>query len=579
MSQQIITSLIAIALVYVLVFLPRFNQWPGDYAGSFSGPPAAYINSLTFLFFSAAYLSTFIFLGFALSQIPNFHQFYSPVLPQAMQDFDFEALDNQFALALILLVTSLSIPVVDRTDGHWRSFLLNLARIPREAMTLKTEILDCINGIDHTRAYTHHLANNPRAAQQSAFWARCLEDPEAPAHELATRTVSGLYLIDQIRELSPRAQDLEDLAMLEKRLREIATLLPTLVGHSDELSAAPYQDELDRELSRLTEIFSCYAVKKYPSPTKRHMALNEAGFPVRKPRTGISGLVLPVLLTGAGLLACCAVVTMLGLALFDATGLPGPPTWFEVERIYRWTLGAWLSFVMAFAFAIFFNEILEPSLGPRSMLAYLLAFVFATLGSCVFFLVSRQAFSPSYIWLAINFGLLSAVTIATLRREVSSHWQALMLATRLALLYGVASLGLQILVHLHFSDWASNTANIVTVAAFGFFRGAVIGFFVAYVFVEFARAQQQSDRRHSRRFPIGKKMKLALHGEQIPIYLKDLSDEGALMKTYNQSVNVGDDVALNLGRRSPRRGRVRWRHGDLAGICFDHPEPGLGSAT
>lgn len=51
---------------------------------------------------------------------------------------------------------------------------------------------------------------------------------------------------------------------------------------------------------------------------------------------------------------------MLGLVLFDAMNLPGPERWFEMSRVYAWTSGAWISFVMAFGFGIFFNEILEP---------------------------------------------------------------------------------------------------------------------------------------------------------------------------------------------------------------------------
>ena len=122
MDQQLITNLVVVGLVYLLVFLPRFNQWPVDYGGSFSGRPSGYINDLTFLFFSLTYLATFIFLGFALSQVPNIHQYFPLIFGPGGQGqpIDLTLLNSNFAIAVVMLVTALSIPIVDRADSHWR---------------------------------------------------------------------------------------------------------------------------------------------------------------------------------------------------------------------------------------------------------------------------------------------------------------------------------------------------------------------------------------------------------------------------------------------------------------------------
>ncbi|WP_328189752.1 PilZ domain-containing protein [Marinobacter sp. OP 3.4] len=586
MDQQLITNLVVVGLVYLLVFLPRFNQWPADYGGSFSGRPSGYINDLTFLFFSLTYLATFIFLGFALSQIPNIQQYFPLIFGPGGQGqpIDPTILNSNFAIAVVMLVTALSIPIVDRADSRWRGYLLNLARIPREALALRAAIIDSIDGLDHSRIYTSNLSGDVRQTEQAAFWDRCLNEPDTDANELATRTLSGLYIIEQIRDLSPKSQDLEYLANQEKRFKEIATIIPTLGNSGNELSPAPYRDELDMELARLAEIYACYTVKKQPNATQRYRALNEAGFPVSRPKEQNGKLIMPVLLTGSVLLACCAVVTMLGLVLFDVTGFPGPPgRWFTMERIYDWTSGSWFSFVMAFGFGIFFNEILEPTLGRRSLMAYLLAFVFSTLSACAFFLFARETFQPHYLWLAINFGLLSAVTIATLKRTVSDQSEVLRLSMRLAVYYGLASVIFSVLVHLHAGvhaeEWTITPGSIATAAVFGLFRGAVIGFFVAYVFIEFGRVQQNSDRRRAERTHVGRRLKVALRDAQIPAYLKNLSDDGALLKVFSRSVSVGDEISLTVGSQRPQTGSIQWIEGNLAGVRFEHDHHSLSRAA
>lgn len=577
--DQLVTNLVVVGLAYLLVFLPRFNQWPADYGGGFSGHPSGYINDLTFLFFSLAYLATFVFLGFALSQIPNFHKFYPSIFSPDHPILDPALLNSNFAIALIMLVTALSIPLVDRADSRWRGFLLNLARIPREALAIKSAIIDSLDGLDHDRIYTHNLSGDFRQTEQAQFWERCLGDPGMETNKLAIRTLSGLYLIEQIRETSPKSQDLEYLANQEKRFREISAIIPTLSNAGNDLSAAPYQDELDQELTRLTEIYACYTVKKYANVAQRYDVLNRAGFSVSRPPEQNGKLFMPVLLTGTVLLACCAVVTMLGLALFDAMGLPGPPRWFEMERVYAWTSGAWISCVMAFGFGIFFNEILEPTLGSRSLMAYMLAFIFSTLSACAFFLFARNEFHPHYLWLSINFGLLSAITIATLKRKISASSQVLRLSLRLSLYYGVVSMVFSTLVHLDAGNWTFVPVNAATAAAFGLFRGAVIGFFVAYVFIEFGRVQQKSDRRHAERAHVGRRLKIAFRDTQIPAYLKNLSDEGALLKLFGRSVSVGDELSFRLGREQPQVGSVQWIQGNLAGIRFHHGPHPLGRAA
>ena len=159
--------------------------------------------------------------------------------------------------------------------------------------------------------------------------------------------------------------------------------------------------------------------------------------------------------------------------------------------------------------------------------------------------------------------------MATQKRQVAGQSESLRLANRLALYYGLASIVFSILVHLHAGNRAFDPGNAATAGAFGLFRGWVIGFFVAYVFLEFGRVHQQSDRRLRERVHMGRKLILACGGAQVPAYLKNLSDSGALVKVFSRTLAVGDELILTLGRNRSSKGVVQWVQGNLAGLRFE----------
>ena len=569
MNGIVILNLVAIVLVYWLVFLPRFNKWPKGYAATIKGHPFGYIDDMTFVLFSLAYLSTYLLFAFAFSQIPNFTSLI-PVLGQTtVGGLDLSALNSNFTVALVALTAAINIPVIDRTDSRWRSYLLNIARIPREAIVLKTSVLDSLDGLDHHRAYRDYLAGAPVDQDDEAFWRQCIDESRSGLHTPAIHTLSGLHLAHRILELDPKHQDIEYLVEARKRLKEIATILPTLTRPESDLTPESYNEELAGELTALAELYACYVVKKYRHTEERYHQVRNDGFPIARQPPKETNPFVPIVLGGVVLFACCALLSLAGLHFYDAMQVPREDLpWYTRERFYQWTIGSWVSFVMAFGFGIFFNKVLETYYGKDSAISYLLALVFATLGACFFFILARDEFRPHFLWLTVNFGLLSVVTIASLNCRVDDKRASVRKALRYGLYYGLVSMVFSTLLQLHAAGFHYQTSNSVAAATFGLLRGYVIGFFVAYLFIEFNRVQTVADSRVIERLQAGKKVTVGWHGTRVPGYLENLSQDGAQLKIDSSPVSVGDELGLELADGLSRKGLVRWTRGNLAGIRF-----------
>lgn len=574
-------NVIAIVLVYVLIFHPRFNQWPKGYASNVKGKPSAYIDPPTFIFFSIAYMATFVFFAFALSQLPNFKSLI-PILDSASGvSFDLKQLGTNFTIALVAITILINNPRVAQADGKWRSYLLNVARIPRQALVLKNSIYNSLNSLDHHWAYrTYLMGDHIGDIDNDRLWNRYIDDQDHDLHGLAINTLSGFHLIELIRDLDPKHEDLEYLFAAQRRLEEIATIIPSLGLQKADLKPEKYAGELQTQLKYLSETYACNLVQKYRNPDARYNRLKTSGLSVPQEFEQEPRLVAPVVINGLFLLGCCALLSLVGLHLYDALNLPRPdPPWFTVDRLSAWTSGSWVSFIMAFGFGIFFAKILEKSLDKQSPIAYLLAFIFSTLGACFFFLVARNEFKPHFVWLTINFGLLSTVTIASLENNITDKRLAIRTALRRGAWYGLASMVLSALLQLHAADWNFVPKNTVTAGAFGLLRGTIIGFFVSYVFIEFDRVQRRSDRRLSERVQVGRKVKVGWKDTEIPAYLENFSDQGAQLKVFNPSVAIGDELGLELGRGKIISGFIQWMDGNLAGVRFKPDSHAMRGAT
>lgn len=570
MDGAMLLNVFAITVVYFLVFMPRFNKWPKGYANTIYGSPFGYIDSMTFILFSLAYLSTYLLFAFAFSQIPNFRSLI-PMLDQASGNtFDLNALNTNFTIALVALTAAINIPIIDRTDSRWRSYLLDIARIPREALILKTSIVDSINNIDHLQAYQDYIASEHIYNDDTEFWQGCIADYRSEVHSLAIRTISGLHLISKILDLDPKHQDIEYLSHTKRRLKELSTIIPRLTRSENDLTPGSYDKELYKEIEKLSETYACYVVKKYSSTDDRYRKVRDDGFPIAKQPPKESSPLVPIILGATVLFVFCALLTLVGLHYYDAMGLPRADLpWFTKERFYQWTTGSWVSFAMAFGFGIFFNKILDVYYGSNSAMTYLLAFIFSTLGACFFFIIARDEFKPHFIWLTINFGLLSSVTIASINKAVTDKNTSIRTALKFGFYYGMASTVFSAALQLHAADLRFVMSYTATAATYGLLRGFVIGFFVAYLFIEFNRVQTVADRRLRKRLQAGDKVKVGWHGIEVPAYLENLSNEGAQLKIFSSSVSVGDELGLELAGGKTRRGFVQWMRGNLAGIRFE----------
>lgn len=584
MSNHLVVGIILSAGLFLLVLLPRFNRWPEHEIGQYSGKPRDYISDSKYIVYSLAYLATFLVFALSLSQIENIQVLFetSPIgdgIGQAVVQLLGE---NSFAAALILLVALLAVPAVDRVDERWRGFLLELARVPREALELKNQLMDSLGVLEFRHSSMDKVLERLRQFGHQSFWEQVAGEDVAPtrAEKLERSVLTALYLVSLNKRLEPSLVDVQDLSRVESRLLELAAVVPSLGREGSTITTHEYQAEVDRQNQLLTEMLARYSIKRCPDRTRRYAELQSYGFHLDYVDRQGSEIEQPVILSAVGLLASCFVITMLGLVFFDLVGVsrsPGAEAWFEQGRIVGWAVGGWVSFAIAIGFGVFFNEILRDRLGQRSLAAYLLAFMFSTLGSCIFFMISRvDRFSPPFLWLAVFFGLLSAVTIASLHRGYRDHRLVVSKAGQLAAVYGLVSMVLQVLVHLSFRSFDTTVTNILAFALFGLVRGAAIAFLVAYLFLEFGRVYALHSKRKWPRVRFGRKVEGELEGARTAMYVKDISEQGALcrMPSVNEP-HEGDRVRLRFDF-ADLKGHVIWARHHLARVRFNQDDPNLG---
>lgn len=578
MNEQLFVGIVVSAFLFLVVLLPRFNRWPEHETGSYKGKPWEYLSNGRCALYSICYLATFGFFALALSQLANFAEFIQNSSGDDAMGLALQLLgNNTFAAALVFLVVLLPAPWMNRLDERWRSFLLQLARVPKDALDLKNQLLDNLGELEFDRSRTEKLLGRLRPLGREGFWDKAISSGKGPGN-LEYDVLIGLYLVSLVRNLRPTPVDTEDLSARETRLLEIAAVIPS-IENEPASGAFQYQVEINVMVPLLVEMLAKYAIKRFPDPAGLHAELQEYGFSIEYRDKRGNEIEQPVLVSAISLLAACFIITMLGLLLFDLMGVRPPGdsvAWFEQSRILGWSFGGWLSFVMAIGFGVFFNEILRETFGSRAPLAYLLAFLFATLGGCIFFMVSPVDFSPAFLWLAVSFGLLSAVTIASLHRNSRDSAQVFHKAVALAVPFAVASMILQILVRVSFRGLDTSLTDITAFGVFGLLRGGAIGLLIAYLFLEYGRIYSLPCLRKSPRMQFGHEVNGELEGNETSVYVKDISAQGALVRVPEMTApHEGDRVRLHFDF-ADLRGQVVWVKHHLARVRFNPDDPNLG---
>ncbi|MGB3621260.1 MAG: PilZ domain-containing protein, partial [Ketobacter sp.] len=387
--------------------------------------------------------------------------------------------------------------------------------------------------------------------------------------------LKALYVASLNRTLDMGYQDLKDLDAHQSRLLEIAAVLPKLDTHPDSIPVHEYKKDIDERFSALLEQLAKNTVKAYPERDKRYTVLQQYGFYLDYVDEKKVGLVMPVLISAGSLLASCTLTIMVALLLFDTLGVSRRSGhWFELQRIFNWAFGGWISYSIAVAFGLFFNESMRRKLGQKSLALYFLAFVFATLGSCIFFILTRESFSPPHVWLAISFGLVSVVAIKSRDRDYLERQSVIKKALQLSLWYGLASAILQLMVHVEFRGLENTTlTNMIAFFLFGMVRGGMVAFVVAYIFMEYERLGSYDARRKFPRIPFRKKIDGDIGGNTTEVFVKDLSEQGALLRVAaNVSVSEGESVALKFSF-ADIPGKIIAVKSHLARVKFTAEEP------
>ncbi|GAA3955283.1 PilZ domain-containing protein [Allohahella marinimesophila] len=572
--------ILASAVILFLVILPRFNRWPGNESERFSGKPSEYISRGKYFLYSSIYLSTFVLFAFALSQLENAEAISASITQTIPSQFTDILGNSSFTAFLIMLTALLAVPRINEVDERWRSTLFSLARLPRDALELKVRLSASLWKINLDGQRMQAIIDRFTGDSDGIFWQTVVDGQgDQQTSPLGKALLKSLYLAAINHLLHPTTPDIEDLTRIEKRLAELATILPRVSTDTSRTQLHEYQMELDNLTDDLTEILAKNAVRHYPDGNRRHSMLLQYGLVIeyldhKEPDYQ------PFILAIAGMLAACVVVITLGLLAFDEAGVsppgrPGAASWFELERITGWSLGGWTSYVIAALFGIFFNEVISRKLGPGNWIAYLLAFLFGTLGAGIFFTLARENFSPPFVWLSISFGLFSAVTIASCNRHYETSREVIVKAVQISIAYGLITGLLQLLTHLSFRGMETTGINVAAFLLFGFFRGFAVAFLLSYLFLEHERHRVVEPQRKNPRLRFRRKIEGVIGGSKTALYIRDLSEKGTLAKVPSEAaIREGDDVRLQFGF-TDLRGRILSVKNHLARIRFNDEDQNL----
>lgn len=574
-------EILSIVIIFCFILYPRFNKWPEKELGRLVGSPRDYINNKRYAFFSCLYLGTYALFAFALSNFENLHLISAMVggdknnsglLSSMGQVFG----EKSFVFALILVVLALMIPVIDQVDQRWRKTLLTTARIPRESQDLTSELVRCLplskfsdSQLAKARVKFQRLATLAHYTDQTVIDEdRCV---------LAKPLLVALYLLELNQSYRPSPIDRENLNEIEDRIKEITAVCAHLDSNEPQV-INEYFSELESKTHTLLELLAKNSVRLLPDEVHRYATLSRQGFALDFNDNDKMDFVRPALVCMLWIGFSSLLMLMLSMQILDlmsirppmnrATGEPSQ-YWLEIPRLISWSMGSAVSYIFAVAFGVFFNEISSVRSIRRDYTTYFLAFVFATLGSSIYFTITKTAFLPGHLWLAISFGLLSTVAIESRNLDLVRHADVVRRALYLSLYYALLSGLLHIIIHLSFLPKLEfNPVNMLCFFILGFMRGAVVSFFVAYVLLDTERRHINKSKRKYPRITFRKVVDGKLANQRAEIAIKDLSEQGALIKVLSQKKPTrGEPVFLNLGFTRVE-GSIVWVSHQSAGVKF-----------
>ena len=367
---------------------------------------------------------------------------------------------------------------------------------------------------------------------------------------------------------------------MESRILEIGGVLPAMLDGDNVIAIQEYINELETMRSTLAEMLAKSCVKSYSNPQEAHALLSRYGFIIRFIDRKDLDLRLPMAMVFMGTFVTTALCVMLFLVLFDLSGTfngSGGP-WFTEARVIGWSVGGGLSYVLAVGCGFYMNETLRNQFGDRNLATYIFAFLAAATASMVFYALSATQFKPPHILLAINFGLLAIVVIRSRGRRLMDQKAVQKKAIQIALQYATITAILQIMIRCAFyiynkDEWMVaemlEKLSLPIFFLFGFVRGGLIAFLVAYVFMDCERVYLQEARRKHPRVRIGNFVHAEIAGQPSEVLVVDLSERGAMLRLDEQhGAQIGEPVLMlfSFGRVE---GQVMSVKGKRVRVCFN----------
>ncbi|MEJ2680628.1 MAG: PilZ domain-containing protein [Gammaproteobacteria bacterium] len=572
-------NLLVTLLIFGCILYPRFNHWPENEAGRLIGRPKDYIHRRRYYIYTAFYLSTFALFALALSSIEDLHLIIAPLVGEShfttITTLSRVLGNSSFAFCLAVVSLALMVPFVDHVDQRWRKTLLTSARVPKESLELKNELLRSLpvsTFEEEQLVIARQMLKIPNTNNTEISTNQFIDD--ASSQSLVNLLLRTYYIADTTRYCKPSLLDTQNIDDIENRLKEIAA-----VSHFfNQLEASTlqnYKNEIEEKMNTLLEILAKNCVRIFPDATTRHRMLSSYGFDLRYFENHSIDFIKPAVVCIMGITIATVLTVLLYLGFSDVIGLQSSRpqasdfVWLTNERLFRWSLGGSVSFIVSVAFGVFFNEIMKTQDGDRDPLTYLLAFAFSVLGSCIFFTLSNESFRPPFIWLSISFGLLSQVAIEARDKDLITKQEVHRHALRLALYYAVASAILQVMIRIAFSNYHLPALQEgATLFGFGLIRGGLVAFIVAYVLLETERRQISHTQRQFPRITFRKLVNSAINGKPASLIVRNISENGALIiLTQSAKATEGDTVDLNLDFTTVS-GRIIWVKNKRAGIHF-----------
>ena len=568
-----------LCIIALLVFLkPRFDQWPASDGVPHAGLPKDYIHWARYLAFIGLYFASFILFVMALKMIPvagqvvasegnEFSRYTAQIMGQ-----------NSLVTTLMIALAALSNKQVAAVDERWRKCLLNLAQVPREAMALSDSIRQSLPHLIMKSDALETILARLGEQGQGDYWRAVLELPLEDARvQTSLPLLRALYLIQCIRHFEPNEMDSRHIASIELRLEEIAAMLPTRTADNDTATLQDYKKELKAITRSLAELLARHSVKHSPDAERRHALLGQQGFRVGYSDQASMDVLAPMLLSMLSIAVVSLLTLILSLHSFDLLHIPitntkAGTTWLTVERVTTWGTGAVFSYAVAIAIGAIFGLVLQRHSQPLSIPNGILAVVFATLGSCVYYVIASDQIRPQLIWLSLAFGLMALVAIVSLKEDVMDMEHVRRRALQIALAYGAACAVLHAMISVSAAIYANRDitpSHLLVFASFGFVRGGLLAFLLSHIIMDYMHRHINGARRRYPRFSLRRMLQGTIGGRQSDIFVKDISEQGALLRLNGATpVAQGDAVSLRFDL-GDLPGTVIWTRSQRARVKFN----------